>query len=595
MGDQLADLINRRDGCVTFRVDAVEIEPDPVLPAVSAAAAFEQAMGRQMVTSSLDETTSVLEPAGGHPLAAAVHMAFSQHQPLVLSPDALWLTIAQGFALHVNEHSEALRARLVRHADQHTLSTDVLSLSTRDEWAALVNDWAEGLADHLGPGFYNLMICDFSTTGPDARTASQVVLMDTFKKYYDYGAFCICGIPQITLEGVPADWRRIRERIDVLAEYELSWWTDRLVPICDALIETAEGRPPLVFWQNIYKPEPIYGEDLMTGWLADLFPYLKSGPERRTVRNGILAKQRTLHPATHGPRRRMSPLEFADLVHADTDPEIGVADGVRADALPEGLCEVPVRLVAGHAHDGQVTELSLAAGFVGVVREPEGGHLRAAIGWGVFRAAPMSRLVARLAEAHAFESGEETGQGDEGQHPSHPDYLPATMVRLLYGHGAPVIHAGTAWETRFRPPARLINLTMQEPSAVSEVDDGVIIADLVDGRVLVCRPPPWRSEVEAVFVVGSPVPAEVRYCPECNVLRYDHCSFHTYSLPADDAAIASLSFPPGLSLDDEVIAKLRDARIIAHGTEALITQSLETTEGYYFDADGFGPPEADAS
>jgi len=33
-----------------------------------------------------------------HPLLGAVHVAFAEHRPLVLSPDALWLTILQGVA-----------------------------------------------------------------------------------------------------------------------------------------------------------------------------------------------------------------------------------------------------------------------------------------------------------------------------------------------------------------------------------------------------------------------------------------------------------------------------------------------------------------
>ena len=43
-----------------------------------------------------------------HPVVAAIHLAFSDHRPLVLSPDILWLLIAQGFANHVNASSVAM-------------------------------------------------------------------------------------------------------------------------------------------------------------------------------------------------------------------------------------------------------------------------------------------------------------------------------------------------------------------------------------------------------------------------------------------------------------------------------------------------------
>jgi hypothetical protein len=50
-----------------------------------------------------------------HPLIEAVHTAFAEHYPLTLSPDDVWLCLAQGFALHVEANAEGLRSRFVRH------------------------------------------------------------------------------------------------------------------------------------------------------------------------------------------------------------------------------------------------------------------------------------------------------------------------------------------------------------------------------------------------------------------------------------------------------------------------------------------------
>ena len=61
-------------------------------------------------------------PDGVHPLLSAVARAFADHRPLVLSPDAVWLTIAQGVAQHVRLHAEELRPRLVRHAGRKRLN-----------------------------------------------------------------------------------------------------------------------------------------------------------------------------------------------------------------------------------------------------------------------------------------------------------------------------------------------------------------------------------------------------------------------------------------------------------------------------------------
>jgi hypothetical protein len=64
-----------------------------------------------------------------HPLIDAVGTAFSQHRPLVLSPDSIWLAIEQGFAHHVAENAEALRHRLVRHEGSRKLVATISELS----------------------------------------------------------------------------------------------------------------------------------------------------------------------------------------------------------------------------------------------------------------------------------------------------------------------------------------------------------------------------------------------------------------------------------------------------------------------------------
>jgi hypothetical protein len=54
-------------------------------------------------------------------LVSAVHDAFFLHHPLVLSPDVVWLTLARGFALHVNLHAEELRHRFVCHTGKERI------------------------------------------------------------------------------------------------------------------------------------------------------------------------------------------------------------------------------------------------------------------------------------------------------------------------------------------------------------------------------------------------------------------------------------------------------------------------------------------
>jgi hypothetical protein len=89
-----------------------------------------------------DPDLLVLEPDGVHPLLGAVGRAFAEHRPLVLSPDAVWLTIASGVAQHIRLHAEELRLRLVSHPGRKRLTAAIHGPAPAD-----LASWAESILD----------------------------------------------------------------------------------------------------------------------------------------------------------------------------------------------------------------------------------------------------------------------------------------------------------------------------------------------------------------------------------------------------------------------------------------------------------------
>ena len=356
---------------ITFAVDDVTARRTP-LPTIALADALHEMTGVAIFQPS-HEAALVAPGRDAHPLVQAVHLAFSEHRPLSLSPDHVWLTLSQGFAIHVDQNAEALRSRFVRHEGRARIEVNTTAEpATSAEWAEVVGAFGQGVAEHVGPGLHRLLACSFSTTGERERVASEIVMMAAFRRYFDYVLKCICGIPEVTLEGSADDWAEIRRRAEVLVEYDLGFWAAALLPILDELLKSARGAPDRSFWRAIYKPADAYGGDVATGWIMRLFPYLESN-DGTVGRNPAV----TDLPWPIGSRRWIS-------------------KGVSPSSAPRGLSRANVRI---ERPDAPARTVSLYGGFAGV-RQIEGGALRPEVGWAVGAPPRMTGLVDRILAEH---------------------------------------------------------------------------------------------------------------------------------------------------------------------------------------------------
>src|SRR6185437_10097518 len=132
--------------------------------------------------------------AGDAPLHAfieTVGLAFAKHYPLVLSPDDVWLCLAQGFAMHIDQNADALRERFVRHPGQLTLEVvrnDFILGSADNDWPSVFGEFSDKIAAHVGKK-RELVVADFSTTGAVERAASELVLMEAMENYFRYEVY----------------------------------------------------------------------------------------------------------------------------------------------------------------------------------------------------------------------------------------------------------------------------------------------------------------------------------------------------------------------------------------------------------------------
>ena len=207
----------------------------------------------------------------------AVHTAYDNHYPLVLSPDIIWQCVAQGFAIHVNKNAEKLRYMFVAHEGKKTLEVrrdDFVKGSLDNDWEQALGVFSEEIRKNVGDEIHGLLTPDFSTTGPVEKAASQIVLMNSFKEYFDFMCCTSCGIPSITLEGTVEDWKKLREKTLSLSRFDFQWWTDAVKPILDEFVNASSGMVNKEFWQTLYKVSGGSGGPYITGWVLTLFPHI---------------------------------------------------------------------------------------------------------------------------------------------------------------------------------------------------------------------------------------------------------------------------------------------------------------------------------
>ena len=289
------------------------------------------------IASACNTPACVTHAPKMHPLLTAVGLAYAYHYPLTLASDDVWLCLVQGLAQHVQENAEALRNRFVHHEGKKTIRIEVEEGPAKDAaaWRSVINAFTQGVAEEIGKK-RDLFIADFSTTGEVERTAFEIALLDTVQHYFGYELIVICGIPSITLLGTPDDWRDLRNRAAVLAEFDLEEWTAVVLEILDQFVAASEGNVNVEFWGAIYEQTSLNSSGIMecgdggtmvTGWLNALLSTLCTAPLETWMqhemgnRHASFTSGLSIAPFIVTYRRQESAIEFvAGFVGINQDP-----------------------------------------------------------------------------------------------------------------------------------------------------------------------------------------------------------------------------------------------------------------------------------
>lgn len=337
----------------TFPVSNVAVATEP--PQMRPLAERTHALGaRDAVYAS--GPASIVEGPSISPLVHAAHVAFAEHRPLVLAPDDVWFVVLSAVARHVGANAESLRDRFVTHEGRGTIEVRRDDLAPAcdppGDWSTVPAALCEEVLARLTPQGSALRL-SFTTTDGPSRAAMDVALLEAMQSYFSYSVGSLCGIPEVTLLGVPDDWSAILARTAALEELGLERWLGPLREVLRAFHRASMGDADPRFWSAFYKPEHFSGGDLVTGWINVFYPYLGEGAALRDVAPYLPRNMPTLDPEASWLGDEMAP---------------------KADAFPLGLAKAPFvwRLLASE-HPMELVSGHVGVGFDGRAVRPRFG------------------------------------------------------------------------------------------------------------------------------------------------------------------------------------------------------------------------------
>ena len=125
--------------------------------------------------------------------------------------------IVRNVAQAVDDKGEKAEIREFFVAHEGKKSIDIRvgpegSLSNVD-YSWLFDQFANGIKLSIKtPGYADLMQADFSTSGPEQIISTQIRLMSSLQKYFEYSFGTCCGIPGVEMLGTEQDWIRLLEK-----------------------------------------------------------------------------------------------------------------------------------------------------------------------------------------------------------------------------------------------------------------------------------------------------------------------------------------------------------------------------------------------
>merc|ERR1711962_270592 len=244
---------------------------------------------------------------------SAVLACYNNHWVLKTSPDDWWNVIVRNVAQAVDDNGEKENVRkfFVDHQGKKLIDIEVPRLAHLD-YSWLFDQFAQGIRRNIKtPGYVDVMQADFTTTTKDQLISSQIMLMASVQKYFDFCASTMCGIPGVEMIGEVKDWERLVQKTSkleemlqpVMNEIRLGKWFSSTLTTLGKLVDTYKGNPDKKWWSHILDWHTPFGSGARSSWSGWIIDFLMAGrahgPE--DFKSGVVSVPVKIYDVVSGP------------------------------------------------------------------------------------------------------------------------------------------------------------------------------------------------------------------------------------------------------------------------------------------------------
>ena len=255
----------------------------------------ERLITKDTLDCSFDKNSNLAYINTNVPFLCGLYTAHTNHYPIRLKPDDIWLLIIQAFNYHVNSNAEELRHLFVDFDGKKTLKVIyIIKKGIEEVDKKKLEDFSEQInkqmIKYLGEELLDILTPNFSTTNYDSKIIGKISIMGAFQKYFNYKmTLCGCGSPYLILEGTAEDYQKIIDKANKLSKYDFGWFTNKIIPHIQKMKDAKEGKIDVDFFKSIIQKKEVVEEirgpsgmnphevkvDYISGWILNFFPYFK--------------------------------------------------------------------------------------------------------------------------------------------------------------------------------------------------------------------------------------------------------------------------------------------------------------------------------